>query len=249
MAAIGGLEKMDKQMKKMMIYSHDSFGFSNLERILSITERLLNSDPDLSVLVVSGSPMMDSFRVPDRFDYIKLPSLQKSGMGASSTHGFGMTKEEVNRLRSGLVLAAVKTFQPDLFLVDKMPTGMENELSGVLRYLKICSPQTKQVLLVGDLLDTAEETVETWETVLHHQSLQRFYDMVLLTGSPEAAFFEEEVQFPEWGDGKARYCVDLGAIKKISQLILTLLINARNEGSNPPYVSGFSHQSPLGAVA
>ena len=218
---------MKKQMKKMMIYSHDSFGFSNLERILAITERLLVSDPALSVLVVSGSPMMRSFRVPERLDYIKLPSLQKESEPFS--RGSGMTKNEVTRLRSGLLLAAVKTFQPDLFLVDKMPTGMENELSGVLRHLKICAPQTKQVLLVGDLLDTAAETVQTWETVRYHQSLQRFYDMVLLTGSAEAASSSEAVQFPEWGEGKARYCVDFGAIKKISQLILALLIKTQND--------------------
>jgi len=231
---------MKKQMKKMMIYSHDSFGFSNLERILEITEHLLVSDPALSVLVVSGSPMMHSFRVPERLDYIKLPSLQKKEEGFS-THGSGMTKEEVNCLRSGLLLSAVKTFQPDLFLVDKMPTGMENELSGVLRHLKISSPQTKQVLLVGDLLDTVAETVETWETVRYHHSLQRFYDMVLLTGAAEAVFSSEVMQFPEWREGKARYCVDFGAITKISQLILSLLAK--------PHQSGFSPKAPLSAAA
>jgi len=236
---------MKKQMKKMMIYSHDSFGFSNLERILAITERLLLSDPALSVLVVSGSPMKHSFRVPERLDYIKLPTLQKPGEGAFR-QGSGMSQEEVSRLRSGLLLAAVKTFQPDLFLVDKMPTGMENELSGVLRHLKISSPRTKQVLLVGDLLDTVEETVETWETVRYHQSLKRFYDMILLTGSSEAVFPSEEMQFPEWGEGKARYCVDLGAINKISQLILMLLVKGQDEQG---YAGDFSRKAPLRTAA
>ena len=55
---------------RLMVYSHDSFGLGNIRRMLAICNYLLNAIPELSILVISGSPVMHSFRIPQRLDYI-----------------------------------------------------------------------------------------------------------------------------------------------------------------------------------
>jgi len=63
-------------MKRLLVYSHDTFGLGNIRRMLCICEYLLEALPTLSILLVSGSPMVHSFRIPRRLDYIKLPCLR-----------------------------------------------------------------------------------------------------------------------------------------------------------------------------
>ena len=41
-----------------MVYSHDTFGLGNIRRMLAICSHLHASIPDLSTLIVSGSPML-----------------------------------------------------------------------------------------------------------------------------------------------------------------------------------------------
>ena len=62
---------------RLMVYSHDAFGLGNLRRMLSICEYLLKDQTDLSILLVSGSPMLQAFRLPKGLDYIKLPCLNR----------------------------------------------------------------------------------------------------------------------------------------------------------------------------
>ncbi|MEL7224866.1 MAG: glycosyltransferase, partial [Cyanobacteria bacterium J06576_12] len=55
---------------RIMVYSHDAFGLGNLRRMLAICEHLLTRWPNLSILLVSGSPMIHEFRLPVGLDYI-----------------------------------------------------------------------------------------------------------------------------------------------------------------------------------
>ena len=55
---------------KLMVYSHDAFGLGNIRRMLEICQYLLKAIPNLSILLVSGSPMLQSFRLPPGLDYI-----------------------------------------------------------------------------------------------------------------------------------------------------------------------------------
>jgi len=150
-------------MKKLMVYSHDTFGLGNIRRMLSICKYLIDSIPDLSILIVSGSPMVHTFRIPPRIDYIKLPCLRRTEQEGDSVKYLGTDTKETMRLRSELILSAVTHFGPDLFLVDKKPFGVKQELKGVLNYLKIHLPETKQVLLLRDILDSPEMTIKVWK--------------------------------------------------------------------------------------
>lgn len=198
-------------MKKLLVYSHDTYGLGNIRRMLSICKHLIDTMPDISILVVSGSPMVHSFRIPQRLDYIKLPCLKRTEKEGYSVKYLGTDIDETMRLRSEVVLSAVTHFKPDLFLVDKKPFGVKNELKGVLRYLKFHLPETKQVLLLRDILDKPEATIKIWEKNRYYDAVRSFYDLVLVVGSPEVLDIRSEYRFPPSVYDKVQFC---GYIKK-----------------------------------
>lgn len=191
---------------RLMVYSHDGFGLGNIRRMLAICSYLLDTTPGLSILLVSGSPVVHSFRMPQGLDYIKLPCLGRSNSGELSAKYLGTATDETLTLRSELIKATAINFKPDLLLVDKKPYALLGELKDTLAYLKIYYPQTKAVLLLRDILDTPEATIKDWHKHRYYEGTEMFYDQILVVGMPEIFDIAKEYQFPEAIAQKVRYC-------------------------------------------
>ena len=56
---------------KILLYSHDTFGLGNIRRTLLLAEELSAQYTGAAILMVTGSQMVHSFRIPDGVDYIK----------------------------------------------------------------------------------------------------------------------------------------------------------------------------------
>jgi predicted glycosyltransferase len=193
-------------MKKILVYSHDTYGLGNLRRMLSICQSLSRTLPDLSILLLSGSPMVHSFRLAGGLDYIKLPCLTRVEREGYAVKSLRLGLVEGIKLRSDLILAAATNFQPDLFLVDKKPFGIKNELKATLEHLKTASPHMKTALILRDILDTPEATVSVWKAHNYFQVIDEFYDLVLSLGSPEIFDPRHEYQFPASVADKVKFC-------------------------------------------
>lgn len=191
---------------KLLVYSHDAFGLGNIRRMLAICEYLLSKMDNLSILLVSGSPMIQGFRLPRGLDYIKLPCLNRGQTGDVAVKYLGTNIDETVKLRSDLILSAVTNFQPDLLLVDKKPYGLKNELTATLNYLQVVRPETKLVLLLRDILDTPETTIADWQKHGYCEAVEKFYDLVLVVGTPEVFDTAKEYQFPPAIAEKVRFC-------------------------------------------
>lgn len=201
--------------QRIMVYSHDAYGLGNIRRMLSICKYLLKSIPNLSILLVSGSPMLHSFRLPYGLDYIKLPCLNRGASGEMAVKYLNTDIESTLKLRSELILAAAKNYQPDLILVDKKPTGIKGELQPTIDYLRKNFSDTKFVLLLRDILDTPEKTTQEWQKENYYQIVESIYDRILVVGMPEIFDLVQEYNFsPELAE-KVRYC---GYIRKESGL-------------------------------
>ena len=50
-------------MKRIILYSHDTYGLGNIRRMLAIAESIQSDFSDASILLVSGSPMIHAFRL------------------------------------------------------------------------------------------------------------------------------------------------------------------------------------------
>ncbi len=193
-------------MTRLLVYSHDTYGLGNLRRMLSVCESLLGALPEATILLLSGSPMIQGFRLPPRLDYVKLPCLTRIGRERYVARTLGVTLEEAVRLRAGLALAAAREFGPDLFLVDKKPCGIRNELTPALEYLRESLPQSKRVLILRDILDAPEETTRVWERNGYHEVIEALYARVLVLGAAEVFDPRLEYRFPAGTAARVRFC-------------------------------------------
>ncbi len=193
-------------MKRVLIYSHDTFGLGNIRRMLEVARHLVQSSPEVSVLVVTGSPMLHAFRIPPRIDYVKLPCLSRNVDGRYGARFLDLSLAATVRLRANLIRSAITDFAPDLILVDKKPFGVEDELSGALVALQSSTHKPKLVLLLRDILDSPQETTRVWRKNGCFEAIEAYYDEVLVVGSPEVFDLRREYQFPPFAAAKVNFC-------------------------------------------
>ena len=70
-------ESMRSNSPKILIYSHDSFGLGHLRRCRAIAHSLVGTFDTLSVLILSGSPIIGSFEFRSRVDFVRIPGVIK----------------------------------------------------------------------------------------------------------------------------------------------------------------------------
>lgn len=191
---------------KLMVYSHDTYGLGNIRRMLAICDRLLATVPNLSVLLVSGAPMLHSFRMTPGLDYIKLPCLRRDESGALAVTYLDTEMEATVRWRSESIRAAAENFKPDLLLVDKKPHGLQGELHPTLDWLERHSPATKLVLLLRDILYSPAKTVQEWSEHGYLPTLERRFDAIWVVGDPTVFDLRREYSLPTTVATKVQFC-------------------------------------------
>jgi predicted glycosyltransferase len=168
---------------RVLIYSHDTFGLGHLRRCLKISQALKRRFPDLSILLVTGSPQVHRYRLPPGIDYVKLPAVRKTADEQYEPRHIGMTFERVFNLRSHMLLDTVRDFLPHALLVDHSPLGMKSEMRPSLEWLRENSPATAMVLGLRDILDEPEKIVARWREQSMYELLDKYYDRILIYGS------------------------------------------------------------------
>src|SRR5437870_10009695 len=138
---------------RMAIYSQDSLGLGHLRRTSLIGGAFLEAAKDSNVLLFADSPVAPFFQLPERMDHIKLPSIRKVSAGCWEATRLRMDERELIRLRADLLCNALRSFRPDLVLVDHMPGGAQGELIPALMALKQAHPGCSVVLGLRDILD------------------------------------------------------------------------------------------------
>lgn len=195
---------------RMVAYSHDTYGLGNIRRMLAVCNYLIDAVPDLSILLISGSPMVQSFRIKNGIDYIKLPCLSRTGAEGYEVKTINADLSETVELRAELILRTVERFKPDLLLVDKKPFGVEHELRDTFEYLRIERPETQLILLLRDILDDAQATTAVWKKQRYYEAVRKYYDRVLVVGAPEVFDLRKEYRFPAAAADKVRFCGYIG---------------------------------------
>jgi predicted glycosyltransferase len=193
-------------MKRILIYSHDTFGLGNIRRMLAISRGLLDSVPGLSILLITGSPVIHSLRLPEEMDYIKLPCLTRTGRGEYGSKYLSSSVDELIRMRSEMILTATRHFSPDLLMVDKKPLGVKGELEPTLRFLKTERPETRTVLILRDVLDRPATIIDNWRRNGHAEAIRTGYDRVLVLGQAEIFDPVSEYELPATIAARVRFC-------------------------------------------
>jgi len=181
--------------RRLLIYSHDSFGLGHLRRCREIAHALASRFDDLSVLILSGSPIIGSFDFRARVDFVRLPGMIKLASGAYTSHALDIAADTMLALREGIAAEAARLFDPDLFLVDKEPLGLRGEVRATLEMLQ--QRGTRLVLGLRDIMDDPDMLEPEWQRKGAHAALRDLYNEIWIYGLPQICDPLEGVDLPE----------------------------------------------------
>ena len=169
--------------RRLLIYSHDSFGLGHLRRCRAIAHHLVERYRDLSVLILSGSPIIGSFDFRSRVDFVRVPGVIKLRNGDYTSLKLRLGVEKTLEMRRSIIHHTAEIFEPDLFLVDKEPLGLRGEVRSTLETLK--ARGTRCVLGLRDVMDEPASLVEEWRRKGVFPALDTLYDDIWVFGLPE----------------------------------------------------------------
>jgi predicted glycosyltransferase len=166
---------------RVALYSHDTMGLGHLRRNLLIAETLSKSPLEATCLLITGAHEANFFELPRGVDCLTLPRLRKDLTGDYSPGHLAISTDALTQLRARAINSALETFQPDVFIVDKVPLGPFNELRMALESAR----RTRRihcVLGLRDILDSPESVSVQWATADGLTAVDRFYEQVWIYG-------------------------------------------------------------------
>ena len=185
------------------MYSHDTMGLGHLRRCREIAHALVEEASQLSVLILSGSPIIGSFDFRTRVDFVRVPGVIKLRNGDYTSLNLHLDVEETLELRESIIRHTAETFDPDLFIVDKEPWGLRGEAKKTMEMLK--ERNTPLVLGLRDVMDEPAALVPEWERKKVLPALEDLYDEVWVYGMKEICDPFEGLDMPVSVPMKTRY--------------------------------------------
>ena len=186
---------MARSQYRVLIYSHDSFGLGHLRRCRAIACALVERFADLSVLILSGSPIIGNFDFPGRVEFVRIPGVIKLRDGEYVSHSLDLDVEKTLELRAAIILHAADIFDPHLFIVDKEPLGLRGEVVATLEMLK--ERGTLLILGLRDVMDEPALLAPEWERKNVLPALRDLYDAIWVYGLPQICNPLAEIDLPQ----------------------------------------------------
>ena len=172
-----------RHQKRVLIYSHDSFGLGHLRRCRAIAHSLVEADPALSILILSGSPIIGSFDFRARVDFVRVPGVIKLRNGEYVSLNLHIDIEETLAMRSSLIRHTADIFDPDMLIVDKEPLGLRGEVRDTLQLMQ--RRRATVILGLRDVMDNPEALESEWERKHAVPALSEYYDEIWVYGLPQ----------------------------------------------------------------
>ncbi|PPR61430.1 MAG: hypothetical protein CFH10_01162 [Alphaproteobacteria bacterium MarineAlpha4_Bin2] len=165
---------------RVLIYSHDTFGLGHLRRCRTIAHALVEKYKGLSVLILSGSPIIGSFDFRARVDFVRIPGVIKLYNGEYTSLGLHIDLSQTMAIRASIIRHTAEMFAPDLFIVDKEPLGLRGELQETLSIMKASG--TALVLGLRDIMDEPTLLRREWKSRNLLPALENLYDEIWVYG-------------------------------------------------------------------
>jgi predicted glycosyltransferase len=179
---------------RILIYSHDTFGLGHLRRCRTIAHALVERYKQLSVLILSGSPIIGSFDFRARVDFVRVPGVIKLRNGEYTPLNLHLDIGETLSMRASIIQHTAEMFDPDVFIVDKEPVGLRGEVLETLKSLK--RRGTRLVLGLRDVMDEPRLLEPEWQRKKALPALRDLYDEVWVYGLPQICDPLEGIAMP-----------------------------------------------------
>jgi predicted glycosyltransferase len=160
--------------------------------------------PNASVLLATGADDMTRIGLPPHIEVLKLPGLRKVTNETYGSRRLQISASAIRSMRSALLTATAKSYQPAVTLVDKHPFGAKGEFREALEFLREAGGRA--VLGLRDILDTPETVAREWGAHGLLDLMSGYYDQVLIYGEqtvfdPISAYY-----FPREVAERTRFC-------------------------------------------
>lgn len=180
---------------RVLIYSHDTFGLGHLRRCRTLAHALVERHKDMSVLIISGSPIIGSFDFRSRVDFVRIPGVIKLRDGQYTPLNLPMGIDETLKIRAEIIQHTARVFDPDIFIVDKEPLGLRGEVLETMKLLK--ARGTRLVLGLRDVMDEPSALAPEWERKNVMPALKNLFDQIWVYGLPQFCDPLEGIALPE----------------------------------------------------
>ncbi len=180
---------------RVLIYSHDTFGLGHLRRCRALAHALVDRFKQLSVLILSGSPIIGSFDFRARVDFVRVPGVIKLRNGEYTSLNLHLDISETLSMRASIIKHTADIFAPDLFIVDKEPVGLRGEVLETLKMLK--RRGTRLVLGLRDVMDEPRLLEPEWQRKKVLPALRELYDEIWVYGLPQICDPLEGIGIPQ----------------------------------------------------
>lgn len=180
---------------RVLIYSHDTFGLGHLRRCRTLAHALVERHKDMSVLIISGSPIIGSFDFRSRVDFVRIPGVIKLRDGQYTSLNLPMGIDETLKIRAEIIQHTARIFDPDIFIVDKEPLGLRGEVLETMKMLK--ARGTRLVLGLRDVMDEPSALAPEWERKNVMPALKNLFDQIWVYGLPQFCDPLEGIALPE----------------------------------------------------
>jgi len=192
-----------RESKRVLIYSHDSFGLGHLRRCREIAHSLVGAESHLSVLILSGSPIIGSFDFRARVDFVRIPGVIKLRNGEYTSLNLHIDVEQTLAIRASILEHTANIFDPDLFIVDKEPLGLRGEVRRTLAMMQ--ARGTPCVLGLRDVMDDPALLKPEWKRKNVIPALSAYYDAIWVYGLPQICNPLADLGVPDWMHDRITY--------------------------------------------
>ena len=179
-------------------------GLGHLRRHLLIAQGLEASPLRPTVLLIAEAREAGAFPMPARVDCVTLPSLRKDEDGRCAPRHLTLSLRETVVLRAEMIRATLRSFAPDLLIVDHLARGALGELQPALAALR-AQGRTRCVLGFRDVLEDPETVRREWRRWRTAAAIRAYYDTVWVYGDPVVYDLARECRFPDSVAAKTRH--------------------------------------------
>lgn len=179
---------------RIALYSHDALGLGHIRRNLLIAQTLSAPPTNATILLIAGSGAVARFAMPPHVDCLSLPAVRKETNGSYHARHLDLPWQDIVALRAAAIRAALDVYQPDIFIVDKVPRGVGHELDLALESLRVRG-RTHCVLGLRDILDEPASVMREWQSAANEKAICENFDEIWVYGSPAVYELARECQF------------------------------------------------------
>jgi predicted glycosyltransferase len=162
-------------------------------------------EPRVNILILTGSPIAGRFSFPEQIDFVRIPGMIKRTNEEYRPLSIKINARHALDIRKNIITATVKTFQPQLFIVDKEPLGLKREVLPALQWLRRSRPRTRTVLGLRDIMDDADVTRREWADKGVYSALDELYSEIWVYGNQDLYDPIREYAIPAAVSAKVRF--------------------------------------------